>query len=219
MRLRLAVGDIVTWRSHVIAVSSNRTLAGNENPNYWRFSGRRGTNGAAHIAAVEPQRSVATVRCEVGQAVWTRAFGPLAERGCTHVVHTVVPDGLYVHAGSSDAHVQAMSEPLLRESFSAVMATAAEVGAESVALPALGCGVNGWRPALAALAAAHAAAAAAGDSTRAPGRVDFVMVNVAMWRRWRQVLAGSLGPPVTVEEAAGDGRTPMATWHLKASSR
>ena len=46
--------DIASWpmpgRS-AIAVSSNLALAPNNNPHYWRFAGREGTNGAVHDAA------------------------------------------------------------------------------------------------------------------------------------------------------------------------
>ena len=139
----------------------------------------------------------------------TPAFGELARRGCRHVVHVVVPDGLQVHAGGSDRHVQRMALPLLRQSFSAVLTAAAGVGARSVALPALGCGVNGWQPSLAAVAAAHAladaAAASAGSTLSA---VDLVMGSEKMAQRWREALEAALGPP----EAAADGLN--VTWEL-----
>ena len=72
----------------------------------------------------------------------TPAFGAIARRGCRYVVHVVVPDGLQVPAGGSDGHVQRLSVLLLRQSFGAVLAAAAGCGARSVAVPALGCGVN-----------------------------------------------------------------------------
>ena len=75
---------------------------------------------------------------------------------CAHIIHAVVPDGLYAHSGGNDAHIQQLSSSGLRQSFASVIARAEDVGARSLAIPALGCGVNGWRPAVAARAAAQA---------------------------------------------------------------
>lgn len=119
VRLRLVRdADVASWpmppRS-AIAVSSNLTLAPNNNPHYWRFAGRKGTNGAVHeaagpelLAAVrqlpilkddhESESAAAVgvaarsnIRCRVGRAVSTPAFGSLP---CDHVIHTVCPDGM-----------------------------------------------------------------------------------------------------------------------------
>ena len=51
LRVRLVVGDIVSWNADAITVSSNRTLSPNNNASYWRFAGHVGTNGAVHSAA------------------------------------------------------------------------------------------------------------------------------------------------------------------------
>ena len=222
--LRLAVGDIVTWRASAIAVSSNLTLSPNENPSYWRFAGRKGTNGAAHAAAGAELRFAvrclpregdsqgiaghasqgtqltAATRCPVGSAVVTKSFGRL-QAICDHVVHVVAPDGMYIHAGGRDDHIQSLGEPLLRQSFSSALSAAAGAGAHSVALPALGCGVNGWQPAVAARAAAQALADAvrSGDLS-VPSAVDLVMLSPAMYRTWRAVIEKHLGPPAEEDE-------------------
>jgi O-acetyl-ADP-ribose deacetylase (regulator of RNase III) len=98
-----------------IAVSSNLTLAPNNNPHYWRFAGRKGTNGAVHdaagpelLAAVqqlpilqdddddETTAAVgiaarSNIRCNISRAVSTPAFGSLPS---DYVVHAVCPDGM-----------------------------------------------------------------------------------------------------------------------------
>ena len=259
-RLRLGVGDIAKWRAQAITVSSNWTLAPNENPHYWRFAARSGTNGAVHemagpqllaacralrpssgsgslgsttataaahtrgdqflpwmpgdqLAGNEPWKvtqkqeeswqedsgatqaalsSDATRRCDVGQAVVTPAFGRLVtELGVKHVVHVVAPDAI---SGAPP------DEQLLSRSFTAVLEAGTECGATSLALPALGCGVQGWRAAVAARAAAQAIQAATSGQQQQPvlptlDRVDMVMGSASMWRTWRAVLEKTLGPP------------------------
>lgn len=96
-----------------IAVSSNLTLAPNNNAHYWRFAGRKGTNGAVHsaagpellaavrqlpvlqdddeTAAVVGIAARSSIRCNVSRAVSTPAFGSLP---CDYVVHAVCPDGM-----------------------------------------------------------------------------------------------------------------------------
>jgi O-acetyl-ADP-ribose deacetylase (regulator of RNase III) len=78
-------------------------------------------------------------RCDTGSAVVTPAFGELAHSGCDLVVHVVAPDGLNIHAGGRDDHIQRLSEPLLLRAISSALAAAAGHGARSVALPAVGC--------------------------------------------------------------------------------
>lgn len=122
VRLRLCRGDLTSWQACAVAVSSNITLAGNNNPAYWRFAGRDGTNGAVHAAA-GPELLAAVralpafelpaadaprasgvgrerlrTRCAVGSAVATPAFGSLR---CEHVIHAVCPDGLYVRPSTA----------------------------------------------------------------------------------------------------------------------
>ena len=216
LRLRLCVGDIASWRGvDCVAVSTNRTLQGNENPTYWRFAGRKSVNGAVRSVGgpelAEACKAQALRRhCEVGEAVVTPAFGDLARRGCRHVVHVMVPDGLQIHGGGTDRHVQRMALPVMRQSFSAVLDAAADVGALSAAMPALGCGVNGWSPSLVAAAAAHALADAAAASG-AVSAVDLIMGSQQMARAWGEVLEAALGPP-TLEPHAADRH--ISTWQI-----
>ena len=177
--LRLARGDISRWNANAIAVSGNPSLSPNDNTMYWRFNGRKSTNSAVHARAgpglraavvalppwsdaaaataaldahssAPPSSSTTGHRCAVGEAVATPAFGALLET-CDHVIHTVAPDGLYGAGGGTAADPE-----VLRRSFAAVLRQAEELGARSVAIPALGCGVQGWRPSVAARVALEA---------------------------------------------------------------
>eukprot|EP01050_Picozoa_sp_SAG11_P011825 SAG11_NODE_1279_length_5314_cov_3.403835_7_plen_147_part_00 len=141
--VRLGRGDISRWPAAAITVSTNLTLSPNDNVSYWRFNGRTSTNTAVHAAAgpelrtlcrAVPPSVMAGTRCAVGTAVVTASCGELAER-CEHVIHACAPDGLYGCA---------TSEPLLKITFAQVLKEASALRACSVAVPALGCGVNGW---------------------------------------------------------------------------
>ncbi len=237
MRLRLCVGDIVTWRGvDAIAVSANPTLQGNASPGYWRFAGRQSVDGAvrlasgAELAQAAEQAVAGTGRgwCEAGQAVVTPAFGAVSQAGSRHVIHVIVPDGLQVHAGGSDHHVQYIATPMLHKSFRAVLAAATSCGARRVAIPALGCGVKAWRPRLAAAVAARAIAdvvgecgrpsthgnknswSGAGKSAGVIDAVDFVMHSDEMAQHWEKAFGHAFGPSVE----SSDREATIATWNL-----
>ena len=109
-------------------------------------------------AAVKRGASAA-VRCPTGGAVATAASGRLR---ADSVVHAVAPDfemvmGRYAGRRTDPRRERAYSgdaarcpEELLRDAYVAAFARAAERGARDVACAALGCGVKGWHPAVAA---------------------------------------------------------------------
>jgi len=141
----------------------------------------------------------AAVRCPAGSAVATAATGRLR---ADHVIHTVAPDsefgyeGLYhgdvrgagslgdasAHAGSSTrrhASWQQFSPPdhLLLAAYSAAFEQACGLGSSSVACPALGSGVKGWRHSISAALALEAMArllvADASDASVSPSVLHF----------------------------------------------
>lgn len=196
----------------MLVTSANDSLVGNDQPNYWRFTGRRNADGAlreeggpeleAACRAIEPvtcgvRRDVvrwtrgvkrgasAVVRCPTGSAVATPAFGKLQADA---VVHAVAPDVEWTHGkyrGPSSKGDDQMRPPeeLLRSAYTAALARAADCGAVSVACPALGCGVKGWKPSVSAAFGLEAAARLA--ATRGPVReLTFVMHDDACWLGW-----------------------------------
>ena len=242
VRFRLVRGaDISAWPAAAIAVSSNLTLAPNNNPHYWRFAGREGTNGAVHAAAgpellaavrqlpvlqddAETAAAVgiaarSNIRCNVSRAVSTPAFGSLQ---CDHVIHTVCPDGMY--GFERDA------EDLLRETYRAVLAECSLLQCTSLAMPAIGCGVQGWRPAFTARIALEAVEAHnASPWGGVPSRVDMVFNSESAWRSFRLIAEKQLGPPLektaaaaaaaAAAEAGAEGHTDeTAQWELRLGS-
>lgn len=120
-RVRVVRGDITRVQVDVVVTAGNRRLVGGS-----------GVNGAVHRAAgprlLEASRALAP--CPPGGAVITPAFGM---RSARWVVHAVGPR----YAGPED-------EPLLRSAYVASLARADEVGARSIAFPAISTGVYGY---------------------------------------------------------------------------
>src|SRR6476646_1499769 len=127
MRLEAVGGDITRERVDAIVNAANSTLLGGG-----------GVDGAIHAAAgprlLEECRRVRRPSypdgLPVGQAVATGAGDLLAR----WVIHTVGPNR---HRGQTDP-------ALLASCFTTSLEVAAEVGARSVAFPAVSAGVYGW---------------------------------------------------------------------------
>ena len=92
---------------------------------------------------------------------------------------------------------------MLRKAYLSVFeAAAAGCRVEHLAVPAIGCGVQGWRPAVSAHEAAHALEQAARErmvdpdsKLVVPSTVDLVMYNTSTWKTWRLVIEKVLGAP------------------------
>ena len=159
--------------------------------------------------AVLPQSTEWRVGCLAGCAVRTPAFGALRSTGASTIVHAVAPDGRHL-AGSGRRYEQAAA--LLAQTYAAAIHEASEAGARSVAIPALGCGVNGF-PLATATSAALTAAAAWLDGRRGLGldRVDVVLSASCdqAWTAWRRVWSARAQPGLQILSAdeAEVGRT------------
>jgi O-acetyl-ADP-ribose deacetylase (regulator of RNase III) len=127
MRIEIVPGDITTQDVDAVVNAANSSLLGGG-----------GVDGAIHAAAGpellaacrELRRTTLPEGLPVGAAVVTPA-GRLRARW---VIHTVGPNA---HAGETDP-------ALLRSCFTRSLDVAAEVGAGSVAVPAVSAGVYGW---------------------------------------------------------------------------
>ena len=127
MSIEAVRGDITQQRVDAIVNAANSGLLGGG-----------GVDGAIHAAAGptlldecrELRRTQLRGGLPVGDAVATRAGGLPAR----WVIHTVGPNR---HAGQTDP-------ALLASCFSRSLDVAAEVGARSVAFPAVSAGVYGW---------------------------------------------------------------------------
>lgn len=127
MRVEAVLGDITREDVDAVVNAANSGLLGGG-----------GVDGAIHRAAGpglleacrELRRTVLPDGLPVGQAVATPGFALPAR----WVVHTVGPNR---HAGETDPR-------LLASCFATSLDVAAEVGARSVAFPAVSAGVYGW---------------------------------------------------------------------------
>jgi len=127
-------GCITSTNANAIIVSANSTLVGESNRMYWRFAGKNSADGAIRDSAGPKlvQLCRALPELAIGESVVTSGhFNKLGQR---HIIHTLVPDRLY---GAEQSH------SLLRVALEGSLQQAAACG-RTVALPALGCGVNGW---------------------------------------------------------------------------
>ena len=121
MKLEVVRGDITTICVDAVVTAGNRRLVGGS-----------GVNGAVHAAA-GPELLVASsalAPCPAGEAVVTPAF---RMRTARWVIHAVGPR----YRGPADA-------TLLASAYVASLARADEVGARTVAFPAISTGVYGY---------------------------------------------------------------------------
>ncbi|WP_400993553.1 O-acetyl-ADP-ribose deacetylase [Agromyces sp. GXQ0307] len=164
-RIELVAGDLTRERVDAIVNAANSSLLGGG-----------GVDGAIHRAG-GPEILAACRRLRettlpdglpTGDAVATTG-GRLAARW---VVHTVGP----VWPGEGPEAMR--RRELLERAYRNSLGLAAELGAASVALPAVSAGVYGWPADDAAEVAVGTAAAAAADA--APGLVRFVLFSERM---------------------------------------
>jgi O-acetyl-ADP-ribose deacetylase (regulator of RNase III) len=168
-------GNIVAVRVDVIVTAANPQL-----------SGGGGVDGAVHHAAgpdLLAELRFRHQRCAIGAAVLTGP-GRLAELDVRHVVHAVGP----IWRGGTRGEME-----LLRSAYLSALRIADEVGAKSVALPAISCGAYGYplaEGARAAIAAVREALASAGSIDRAV----FVLSSGESYAAFRRALEAD-GPP------------------------
>lgn len=175
MRIEAVLGDITTQRVDAVVNAANSSLLGGG-----------GVDGAIHRAAgpdllAECRRLRATTLPDglpVGQAVATGA-GKMPARW---VIHTVGPNA---HAGQRDP-------ALLASCFTTSLDVAEQVGAATVAFPAVSAGVYGWPMDR----VAHIAVSATqGWDQSHPGSavelVRFVLISDDAQARFAEQLAGS----------------------------
>lgn len=136
-----------------------------------------------------------------------RAAGPSLEGECLQVRETLYPDGLpvgqavatgagllparwVVHTVGPDAHRGQTDPALLTSCFTTSLWTAAELGARSVAFPAISAGIFGWDVAdVARIAVAAVRGVAARHEQGSVGLVRFVLFGDDALAAFRSALA------------------------------
>ena len=125
-RLELARGDITRFPADALVNAANSELAGGG-----------GVDGAIHLAAGPELMAELRERyrgCPTGSAVVTGA-GLLAGHGVRHVIHAVGP----IWRGGSRGEAEQLAS-----AYRAALARAREIGAVSLAIPAISCGIYGY---------------------------------------------------------------------------
>lgn len=147
-RVELVVGDIVKVRADVIVNAADEALLGGS-----------GVDGAIHAAA--GPRLLAHTRalggCAVGDAKITPAFD-LEASGVRWIVHAVGPRwGTDPYADGSEKLGYRLEDVQLGQCYQRALELAAEVGAKTIAFPAISTGAFGFPKARAAeIAYGHA---------------------------------------------------------------
>lgn len=165
-KIEIVRGDITTQRVDAIVNAANESLLGGG-----------GVDGAIHRAAGgELLRECRTLRgCPTGQARITGGYDLPAR----HVIHTVGP---IWHGGTRG------EAELLASCYRSSLALARENGCESVAFPAISCGVYGY-PLNKAAAVSLAAVRGALEQHSPAILVRWVMFDEAAHRAWTDAQA------------------------------
>ena len=164
-RLEAVCGDITAERVDAVVNAANRYLRGGG-----------GVDGAIHRAAGADQLQAACRaigECPPGQAVVTDGFA-LAAR---YIIHTVGPVWRGGHEGEAE---------ILASCYRNALAVAGEIGARSVAFPAISTGVYGYPPDEAAVVAVTTVGAA--DTT--VSLVRFIAYDEATHSLYTALLSG-----------------------------
>lgn len=173
MQIEITTADITTRSADVIVNAANSSLLGGG-----------GVDGAIHRAAGpglleacrELRRTSLPAGLPTGQSVATDAFDLPAR----WVVHTVGPNA---GAGETDPE-------LLRSCFRTALQAAEELGAQSIAFPAVSAGIYGWDPETVADIALREVLAHSPGSLQ---RAEFVLFNDRLAgifrRRYQQLTA------------------------------
>ncbi|MGW9402593.1 O-acetyl-ADP-ribose deacetylase [Arthrobacter sp. NPDC055585] len=168
MEIELLQGDITTRDVDAVVNAANSSLLGGG-----------GVDGAIHRAAgrqlLEACRALRQADypdgLPVGQAVATEAFNLPAR----WVIHTVGPNA---NAGQTDPE-------LLRQAFANSLAVAEELGAATVAFPAISAGVYGWDADDVARTALQAVSNHPGTGI---ARIEFVLFSDRVAQAFRSAL-------------------------------
>ena len=168
MRIEVLQGDITTLADDAIVNAANQAL-----------SGGGGVDGAIHRATgPELPRACAAipmthpfVRCPTGEARITPGFRLPAR----YIIHTAGP----VWGGGRDGEAE-----LLASCYRTSLALATEHGIESIAFPAISCGVFGYPPDKAVKIAVQSVR----EHAQASMHVIFCTFDAAMASRYREAM-------------------------------
>eukprot|EP00941_MAST-03F_sp_MAST-3F-sp1_P004025 g4025.t1 len=159
-KIKLIKGNLVDAETEAIVSSANCNLEGSKRLQFWwNFAGKKSCDAAIHEKAgpellqelQKIPKSDKGVRLAEGDAVLTKSFGQLRSRYIIHcVVPSVTPGTPTIFPHERDA---------LESAYRNIFRLSEENSIRSIAIPALGCGANGWNVKVAATVAFDSASA------------------------------------------------------------
>lgn len=172
MRIELVTGDITERNVDAVVNAANSSLLGGG-----------GVDGAIHAAAgpelLEACRRLRRTSLPAGLPTGAAVATPGFRLPARWVIHTVGPDA---RAGQTDP-------ALLASAFTSSLDVAAELGAASIAFPAISGGVYGWPADDVARIGIHAVR----NHPQPPRRVEFVLFGSPMAEVFRAALGRADG--------------------------
>lgn len=181
LRVRFLRKCITEAKAGAIVTPSNHLLSNNAKNKYWRFTGRKNVNGAVHTAGGEELLKLTQeipvindVRCPENTAISTPSTGSLVAN-TDYVIHVVAPQTL----------CPPMDPSVLKPAYAATLAKAKDLGVTSVAVPAIGCGVQGWNKQVAFDAALGSVEELVKSGEDPLKRIDFILNDYAVFKVWR----------------------------------
>lgn len=183
---RILHGDLLDHLVNAQGVvnSANLGLVGPARPEYWMFATHAGSSveESLHKAAgpelLESCKALPFregnegVRCRVGEAVVTRGTASLLPGG--YVIHVVAPRW----------HAMETSSPGLKAAWCSALDLAMDLGINTIAAPALGCGAKQAPLEAAANIWAHALLELESHSGRRHFEVRIVLNSFESWKAW-----------------------------------
>ncbi|KAF0720697.1 Aste57867_122 [Aphanomyces stellatus] len=166
--LVISIGDITKWKGDAIVNAANE-----------RMLGGGGVDGAIHRAAgrdllraceAVPPMHGSHIRCPTGEARLTKGFRLPA----AHVIHAVGP----IYSKKS------VSEPLLTAAYQNSLQLAIDHNFQTIAFPAISCGVFGYPLDEAAIVAVSASLLATSSPSSSLRRIEFVMFEAKTFDAW-----------------------------------
>ncbi len=177
-------------------------------------------------AVVNPANSTLVPGGGISGAIH-RAAGPALEGECRLVRRTIYPDGMpvgsavatgagmlparwVIHTVGPNAHRGQTDPCLLADCYVSSLREAADIGARSVAFPALGAGASGWEPETVALVAFDAVRDVAAHAAGGVELVRFVLTDDETLAAFEEALEAALTAPGAHPAAAPHDVAPTA---------
>lgn len=185
--IKLIRGNLIDAKTEAVVSSANRNLEGSERlRSWWNFAGKLSSDAAIHEKAgpelLKLLRKIPKqkdgYRMSEGSAVLT-ASGDM--NNCSYIIHCVVP--MIAPGYSSSQTIFEHELDKLKNAYSEIFALCKKHSIDSVALPAIGCGANGWQVDVAAKIGLHAGQTLGGELSN----IEFHFLDNSVLKTWEDI--------------------------------